>query len=268
MQSFLCVACGTQFAPTLNAPASCPICTDERQFVPRQGQRWTTMPELHRHCENELLRVDEGLFAVVTRPQFAIGQRAYLVQTAEGNVLWDCLSLVDADTISTLWAHGGVSAIAISHPHYYASMAAWSQAFGGVPIYLHAEDKTWVQHVNPAIEFWDGASKSLPCGLTLIHCGGHFSGGTVLHWAGGAGGRGALLTGDVLQVCPDRKSFGFMYSYPNYIPLAPDAVRGIVDKVDGYGFDIAYGAFGSVIEVDAKGALHRSAARYLRAIGS
>ena len=267
MQSFLCVACGTQFAPTLNPPASCPICTDERQFVPRQGQRWTTMPELHRHCENELLRVDEGLFAVVTRPQFAIGQRAYLVQTAEGNVLWDCLSLVDPDTISTLWAHGGVSAIAISHPHYYGSMAAWSQAFGGVPIYLHASDQAWVQHADPAIEYWDGGSKALPCGLTLVHCGGHFPGGTVLHWAAGAGGRGALLTGDVLQVCPDRKSFGFMYSYPNYIPLSPQAVRGIVEKVAGYGFDVAFGALGSVVEVDAKGALHRSADRYLRAIG-
>ena len=89
----------------------------------------------------------------------------------------------------------------------------------------------------------------------------------MLHWAGGAGGRGALLTGDVLQVCPDRKSFGFMYSYPNYIPLSPSAVQGIVQKVDEYAFDTAFGAFGNIIESDAKGAMHRSADRYLRAIG-
>jgi DNA-directed RNA polymerase subunit RPC12/RpoP len=267
MQSFICVACGTQFAPSQNPPAACPVCTDERQFVPRSGQRWATMADLHRHFENEVIRVDDGLFSVVMRPQFAIGQRAYLVQTPEGNVLWDCISLVDPDTISTLWAHGGVSAIAISHPHYYTSMGAWSEAFGGIPIYLHAEDKTWVQNACPAIEYWEGATKVLPGGLTLVHCGGHFNGGTVLHWAGGASRKGALLTGDVLQVCQDRRSFGFMYSYPNYIPLRPEAVRAIVSRVEPFEFEMAFGAFGNAIEVDAKGAVHRSAERYLRAIG-
>ena len=267
MHSFICAACGTQFAPSQNPPSQCPVCMDERQFVPRGGQRWATMPDLQRHFENELVRIDEGLFAVVTRPQFAIGQRAYLVQTREGNVLWDCVSLVDPDTISTIWAHGGVSAIAISHPHHYASMVAWSHAFGGIPIYLHEQDRTWVQHSDAAVEFWSGESKSLPGGLTLVHCGGHFAGGTVLHWASGAGGRGALLTGDVLQVCPDRKSFGFMYSYPNFIPLCADAVRGIAARVDGYEFAMAFGALGNVIEEGAKAAVARSADRHARAIG-
>jgi DNA-directed RNA polymerase subunit RPC12/RpoP len=267
MQSFICVACGTQFSPSASPPAQCPICVDERQYVPRAGQRWAVMPDLQRHFENELLRVDDGLFAVVTRPQFAIGQRAYLVQTPEGNVLWDCISLVDPDTVSSIWAHGGVAAIAISHPHYYSSMAAWSQAFGGIPIYLHESDRQWVQYPGAAIEYWTGESKPLPGGLRLIRCGGHFEGGTVLHWPAGADGRGALLTGDVLQVCPDRKHFGFMYSYPNYIPLPPDAVRTIAATLEPYPFDVAFGAFGNIIEQDASGALVRSAHRYLRAIG-
>src|SRR4029077_15703667 len=97
------------------------------------------------------------------------------------------------------------------------SMVDWSRALGGVPIYLHAADRAWVMRPDPGIGSWDGETRTLGEGLTLVRCGGHFDGGTVLHWAGGAGGRGALLTGDIIQVVPDRKHVGFMDSYPNYI---------------------------------------------------
>ena len=72
---------------------------------------------------------------------------------------------------------------------------------------------------DPHIQFWEGKTKPLPGGMTLIRCGGHFPGGTVLHWPDGAGGRGALLSGDILTVVPDRRYVSFMYSYPNLIPL-------------------------------------------------
>ncbi len=264
MDPYICIACGTQFPPAEIPPARCPICEDERQFVPAQGQRWTLLRDLRRHCQNHVKKAADGLYSVITKPQFAIGQRAYLVQTKEGNLLWDCVSLIDQDTVATLWAHGGVSAIAISHPHYYTTMVEWSRAFGGIPIYLHAADRAWVQYDDPVIEYWGGDSKSLPGGLTLINCGGHFHGGTVLHWPTG----NAILPGDVLQVCPDRKSFSFMYSYPNYIPLGPKAVRDAVAAVAPYEFEIAYGAFGNIIASGAKHAVTASADRYLRAIGA
>ena len=47
----------------------------------------------------------------------------------------------------------------------------------------------------------------------------------MLHWAGGADGRGALLSGDIVQVVPDRRYVSFMYSYPNLIPLPAAAVE-------------------------------------------
>jgi hypothetical protein len=101
-----------------------------------------------------------------------------------------------------------------------------------------------------------------------VRCGGHFEGGTVLHWAGGAGGRGALLTGDVIQVVPDRKHVSFMYSYPNYIPLPASAIERIVQAVEPFEYDRVYGAFWDmVIETDGKAVVKRSAERYLRAIG-
>jgi hypothetical protein len=186
----------------------------------------------------------------------------------KANILWDCVSLLDEAMVEAIKALGGVSAIAISHPHYYSSMVEWSRAFGGIPIHLHAADKQWVMRPDKAIVIWEGEICTLGDGLTLIRCGGHFEGGTVLHWAGGAGGRGALLTGDIIQVVADRKHVSFMYSYPNYIPLPARAVQRITSAVEPFEFDRVYGAFWDmVIEKDGKAVVRRSVERYLRAVG-
>jgi glyoxylase-like metal-dependent hydrolase (beta-lactamase superfamily II) len=206
------------------------------------------------------------LISIATEPKFAIGQRALHVRAGSG-ILWDCISFIDDRSVGAVQALGGVSAIAISHPHYYSSMIEWSRALGDVPIYLHAADGEWVMRPHPAIVFWQGDTHELAPGLTLIRCGGHFPGGTVLHWAGGSQGKGALLTGDVIQVGQDRKTVSFMYSYPNYIPLGPLGVQQIVDAVEPFQFDEIYGAwFGQNIRANAKEALRYSANRYLAAI--
>jgi hypothetical protein len=108
---------------------------------------------------------------------------------------------------------------------------------------------------------------ALPGGLTLICCGGHFAGGTVLHWPAGAEGKGALLTGDILQVVNDRRYVSFMYSYPNLIPLPASAVRRIVAAVEPYSYDRIYGAWWDrVVPNNAKAGVAYSAERYIAAI--
>jgi hypothetical protein len=173
---------------------------------------------------------------------------------------------LDDATIESIHALGGIRAIAISHPHYYSSMVAWSQAFHA-PIYLHSDDRQWVMHPSPEIEFWTGETCSLFGGLTLVRCGGHFPGGTVLHWPVGASGKGVLLTGDIINVVSDRRYVSFMYSYPNLIPLPPAKIRGIVSAVENFPFDRIYGAWWNrEVLSDAKEAVKRSADRYIRAI--
>ena len=118
------------------------------------------------------------------------------------------------------------------------------------------------------IEFWEGETRALHDGMTLIRCGGHFEGGTVLHWPGGAEGRGVLLAGDILQVTMDRRHVSFMYSYPNYIPLPARVVGKVVAAVEPFAYDRVYGfMFDLGIREGAKSAVARSADRYLRAIG-
>jgi glyoxylase-like metal-dependent hydrolase (beta-lactamase superfamily II) len=264
---YICVTCGVQHADSAHPPERCAICEDDRQYVGREGQRWTTLKEMQTTHRNQLDVEGPELISIGTEPKFAIGQRALHVRTADGNVLWDCISLIDDRSVGAIQALGGVTAIAISHPHFYSSMVEWSRALGNVPVYLHAADGEWVMRPHSAIVFWHGETHELAPGLTLIRCGGHFPGGTVLHWAGGAQGRGALLSGDVIQVCPDRKSVSFMYSYPNYIPLNATAVRRILAAVEPFAFDQIYGAwFGQNIGANAKQVLRRSADRYIAAI--
>lgn len=266
MTYFICVTCGTQFAATEAPSPNCPICEDERQYIGEGGQRWTTLEALGEDHHNVIKRVEPGLTGIGTHPSFAIAQRALLVQSEHGNVLWDCISLIDEPTVAAVRALGGISAIAISHPHYYSSMVEWSHAFDA-PVYLHVADREWVQRPDPAVELWEGEAKELSSGLTLIRCGGHFAGGTVLHWAAGADERGALLSGDIIQVVSDRRYVSFMYSYPNLIPLPPATVRRIVAAVEPYGYDRIYGAWwATVIPANAKEAVEHSAERYIAAI--
>lgn len=267
MPNFICTTCGTQYAETNTPPEECPICLDERQYVGLGGQGWTTLDRLRRTHWHTIRQVEPNLIGIGVEPKFAIGQRALLVRTATGNVLWDCVPLLDDALVEIIRGIGGVSAIAISHPHYYTSMVEWARAFG-CPVYLHAADRRWVMRPDPAIEFWDGETKEIAGGLTLIRCGGHFEGGTVLHWPEGAEGRGALLSGDIIQVVPDRRWVSFMYSYPNLIPLPASTVRRIVDAVEPFDFDRIHGAWWDMaVEWDAKAAVRRSAERYVRALG-
>lgn len=261
--AFICETCGTQFAATEQPPAACPICEDERQYLRESGQTWTT-PERLARGHKAVLKEEHGLLGIGCTPDFAIGQRALLLPTPAGNILWDCIAFLDPALIRVIRALGGLSAIAISHPHYYTTMLDWSRAFGGIPIHLHAGDREWVMRPGPEIAFWDGETQPIAPGVTLIRAGGHFTGGTVLHAADAAGGRGALLVGDILQVVADRRHLGFMRSYPNHIPLGEAAVRRIGQVLEPWRFDAIYGAFwGRVLPQGGRQALATSVARHI-----
>src|SRR5437764_1394848 len=101
-------------------------------------------------------------------------------------------------------------------------------------------------------------------GTRLLRLGGHFEGGTVLHWPQGNEGRGTLLSGDILQVVPDRRHVSFMWSYPNYLPLPAFAVRRMQDRLGAYAFDAVYGAFWDAeITEGGQAAVAESFRRYL-----
>ncbi|NUS42985.1 MAG: MBL fold metallo-hydrolase [Mycobacteriaceae bacterium] len=265
MQLPICVTCGAQYA----APRpDCPICLDDRQYVPAAGQQWTDLAAL-RSGDRQARIEPQGdrLLGIGSAPSFAIGQRALLVQTEHGNILWDCAAYLDDEIIARVGELGGIAHIAISHPHYYTTMVEWSRAFDA-PIHLHERDREWIGRPDAAIELWSGTALELLPGVTLIRLGVHFDGGAVLHWRDGESGpdgpRGALLSGDIVQVVPNRSMVGFMYSYPNYVPERPAVVRRAAELLRDHRFEAVYGAWwNAVIPAGGDEIVQRSAERYL-----
>jgi hypothetical protein len=181
-------------------------------------------------------------------------------------VLWDPISYLDSQTIQQIHAHGGIQAISVSHPHFYSSMTEWSHAFDHAPIYLPEADRDWIIRPNSVISFFKDEIEILP-GITVVRCGGHFPGSSVLHWSNGADGEGALLAGDTIMIAMDRKSVSFMYSFPNLIPLSADKVRKIVGRVERIGFDRLYSAWWDRhLLSSADEIVKNSAQRYIEAI--
>ncbi|WP_454616756.1 MBL fold metallo-hydrolase [Bradyrhizobium cenepequi] len=266
MSFWTCEQCGAQFPDSDSPPPSCRICEDERQFVNWNGQVWLSREELAKR-HRLVWRDDLGLTGIALEPSFAIGQRALLVPDGDGLVMWDCIPLATREAIGYVKSRGGLKAIAVSHPHYYGALADWSEAFGNVPVYLHGDDAPWITRPHPSIVPWREETLAISDDLRLVRAGGHFAGATVLHWRGGADGRGALLAGDVAQVAMDRRHVSFMYSYPNYMPLNAATVRRIAEAIAPFAFDRIYGAWwGRNIEHGAKAAFDASVARYLAAI--
>lgn len=241
----------------------CEICADERQWVPAEGQLWTTLPELtaagHRMSVRE---VEPELFGLTVEPKVGIGQRSHLVRTPAGNLMWDLTGYVDEDGVRQVRELGEVAAIIASHPHHYGVQVEWSRAFGGVPVYVAEADLRWVARPDPVIRPWAGKLEPLP-GITVLQVGGHFPGSAVAHWAAGAGGRGVLFSADTIQANPDRATVTFMRSYPNRIPLSAAVVERVTRAVEPLSFDRLYDNFGKTIDSGARAAVRACADRYI-----
>ncbi|WP_270180722.1 MBL fold metallo-hydrolase [Alkalihalobacillus sp. CinArs1] len=262
MERSICNTCGTQYSEA--QPEYCSICKEERQYVNPNGQEWTTL-EAMRNSEyhNKITYEKPGLFSITTVPSFAIGQTAYLIQENGRNILWDCISYLDQETIDEINELGGIDAIALSHPHYYSSQVEWAEAFD-VPIYIHEDDQQWVMRESERIIYWSGEELELTPTVKVHRLGGHFRGGAVLHWTGKDGG--TLLTGDIIQVVADQEWVSFMYSYPNLIPLPGAKVREMAERVRSLAFKQIFNAFHKRVENDADRAVQRSADRYIMAL--
>ncbi|KRA47831.1 MBL fold metallo-hydrolase [Devosia sp. Root635] len=267
MTNWICKTCGAQHAPSANPPDHCAICDDERQYVGAGGQEWIDRDSITTSHANDWREIEPGLSGIGLTPTIGIGQRALLVQTPDGNVLWDCVPMVDGKTVDRIRALGGLTAITFSHPHFYTGMVEWSEALGGVPIKLPEADLDHVMRPSSLIEPWSGDVLEVLPGVTVHRLGGHFTGSSVLEWAAGAGGKGAMLVGDTIQVTPDPNWVSFMRSYPNMIPLPAREVRRIADRAAALRFDRIYGGWWDrVVQANGKDVVARSAARYVRAL--
>eukprot|EP00891_Asterochloris_glomerata_P005351 jgi/Astpho2/5351/Aster-x0675 len=202
-----------------------------------------------------------------TQPKVGIGQRALLIKTPDGNVLWDCLSHLDKETLHQIKALGGLKAIAISHPHFYDSCLDWAEAFN-CHVIVHEADRQWLMRegTDKRVRWFSGESTAVTSTATMHCLGGHFRGSSILHVQGQAPGSSFICTGDTIMVTPD-KMCSFMWSYPNLLPLPSSEVERIADRVKPLQFDKVFGIMPPMeIPVDGSEVVQRSARRYIAAL--
>lgn len=255
----ICVTCAVEYDEPL--PAVCPICADERQWVPATGQQWTDLPTLRAAgVRLAMAEREPGLVSMCAQPRVGIGQTAQLVVGPTGSLLWDPPGYLDADAVARVAGYGPVLAVAASHPHMFGVQVAWAQALN-TRVLVADDDREWLGRAGERVEFWSGRRR-LADGLELHQVGGHFPGSAVALWSAGAEGRGVLLTGDTVYPNPDRASVGFMRSYPNKIPLSAAVVERIATDLGRLQFDRIIGNFDNAIDRDGQAVLSRSAARH------
>ena len=161
---------------------------DPRQFVPPSGQAWTSLGELERSGKYKNVftqdPIEPRMWSMVTEPQVGIGQRAIFLQAEHGNVLWDCLTWIDQETIDWINDKGGLKAIVISHPHFYATHLDWAATFS-CKVYLAKADEEWLSRPdadNQRVLLMEDNTEIWPDGPRALIPGGHFPGSAVLLW--------------------------------------------------------------------------------------
>ncbi|HEX5857916.1 MAG TPA: hydrolase [Microbacterium sp.] len=260
MSFWICATCAVEHAERIEV---CAICADDRQWVPADGQRWTTLAEMaDAGYRTEVEEVEPDLWAITSSPDAGIGQQSKLLRTDEGCLLFDPIGFLDDAAVHRIREIGPVAAIVASHPHMYGVQVEWSRALGGAPVLVAERDRDWVARPDTAIRTWTDDTEILP-GVTLTQPGGHFPGSAVVHWAAGADGKGALLSSDTIFANPDRVSVSFMRSYPNRLPLSGAVVDRVAQHVSRFDFDRLYGNFDNVIPTDAREIVRRSADRHI-----
>ncbi|MBY0480357.1 MAG: MBL fold metallo-hydrolase [Chitinophagaceae bacterium] len=257
----ICGTCGTHYLPHASSDV-CEICNDDRQYIPDGGQIWITPDQLQRNNSVRLHKLHERVYELQIKPTFAIGQRALLILSDQGNILWDCIPLLNEPTISFIKTHGGLKAIAFSHPHYYSNMNDWAEVFD-CKIYIHQNDEQWIFNMNNHINLWTGQEKKLWDGIRLINIGGHFPGSSILH-VPFLSKEGTVFCGDTLAIAPNKKHIAVMYSYPNRIPLSLQEMNRIKNRLDKIPFDSLYGFYSDQnLSEDVKKILAASLHQYI-----
>jgi len=265
-KALICTTCGTQYPPDKQVPELCVICNDDRQYIAEDGQHWIDMDEPKNNYSTKIEVLCDNLYSLKIQPDFALANRALLVKSSGGNILWDCIPFLDSKAVTFIKANGGLKAIAFSHPHYYSTMNEWASIFN-CPVYIHHNDGQWIMYKGEHVNLWDGDSLQLWDNIQIIHTGGHFPGSCVLH-VPCLSHKGTVLSGDTLYISRSKRHIAVMYSYPNQILLPRNEFTAFYKKCKGLEFDSMYGAFvNQDLTGNAKQIFEASMQRYINSYG-
>ena len=205
--------------------------------MPASGQTWTSLKKENGLQKNsiETDKLDSRIHYISTVPltpaqlpaglsdvdarrkQLGIGQRAILLQTDGGNVMWDMIAYLDQATIDFIKEKGGLKAIVISHPHFYTTHLEWASIFD-CPVYLNRDDEQWLSREDKESRrrLINGVNEIVP-GVRVIQAGGHFDGSSVLLW------EKKLFIADTMMITPVSRERNKDFSYSDEMLMLPQS---------------------------------------------
>ena len=172
----VCATCGVERE---ERGLVCPICDDERQFMPPDGvQRWADPTALD--VSVRVAELEPGLWGISLTGAPGIGQQAKIIQTDKGNVMVEVPAAINKDAVDAVLKLGNVVAIVPSHPHMFGCQSLWSAALGA-PVYVAKADAEWLGVRPEGAVYWEGTLK-VASGVVASSPGGHFPGSAAVSY--------------------------------------------------------------------------------------
>ena len=254
-----CSTCGVEH-DVAAMHSVCPICADERQYLPTDGiQAWSRPEDFDGSIS--VVELEPDLWGIDVEGEVGIGQQAKVVVTEAGCVMVDVPAAITSEAVEAVRSLGSMRAIIPTHPHMFGAQSLWSRALEGAPVWVSRPDLGWLGLQPPELYAWDGVAHPVE-GVTAFQPGGHFPGSSVVYWPG-RDDAGVMLVGDTIAANPDQRTVTFLRSYPNRIPLSGRIVQRIANDVGRFRFDRLYSNFAGRISSNADEAVTYSAQRYI-----
>ena len=217
----LCKTCGTAYDAT---PETCPICEDERQYVPHSGRAWIDFATVTSTHSNKWQQLAPQLFSIKTVPAFAINQRALLLRTRTAIFSGTVLPTSTRQPKRSLQRSAASARLrfrthTITPPCRHGlrhlmrrctcTPATESGSCAAVPPFSSGKGMRW------------NYSRRSPCCVWGTFCRRH---GAAL-----AGGRRRITGGDILQVTPGKTPFRLCGATRICCRCLPAPLSGLAD---------------------------------------
>lgn len=234
LSHYACANCGfwqAYFAP----PPDCPVCTDVRNDLPRDGWRFLPEAEIAASRYTAARQAAPGLWAFTTTPPLGLAGTGWLICQEGGNIAFEAAPYYSAPALGRLRDLGGVQMLAASHVHGYGALFQLQREFDPPILAIHSDDLQLTKAFRVTWPY-DEPIEIAP-GYMLIPVGGHYAGQAVLHDAHA----GRLFCGDMFKVDQDgegrSRALSSHKAFHKNIPLTHRELRRYRDVIADLDFD-------------------------------
>lgn len=238
MSYYTCTNCGFwqhYFAP----PPDCPVCSDVRNDLPKDGWEFTSAAEMAEHERGgeivcEWREIDDRVWMFSNAQPLGIGSSGYLIERETGNIAFESPGWWTQAAIEKLDQLGGVKFISASHPHGFGAIYQLEDNFPGGVVAFQREAVQFTKAFAVNLVFDDVLA--IDEAATLYHVGGHYEGQTVLHYEPAK----ILFCGDALKfdvnAAGETVAVSCHKAFHKQIPLSKKEIENYLNVIGNLDF--------------------------------